>query len=238
MRFFPHERSDSDMNYFLNLDPYSAHMKPVKLIGNNKTVLEVGCSSGYISELLKANGCHVYGIEIDPQAAQIAHPHCEQIIVGDIETLSDLPFAPATFDVILLLDVLEHLHDPLEQLRRLKTLLKSDGIFIVNLPNVANIALRWSLFCGRWNYTDRGLMDKTHLHFYTKKTAQDLLNHAGLSIVYNDINQGVDQIGLLRWTLLRVLRKTPWYHKSMYWLTRLWPEGFALQFMFVAKALR
>ena len=105
--------------YHLNLDPYSIHMKAVKLVGKNKTVLDIGCATGYMAERLEANGCQVYGIELDEEAGRLASRYCVQVAVGDLEALGKAPFEGKQYDAILLLDILEHLREPLVSLRKL-----------------------------------------------------------------------------------------------------------------------
>jgi 2-polyprenyl-3-methyl-5-hydroxy-6-metoxy-1,4-benzoquinol methylase len=144
-------------------------------------VLDVGCSSGYLAEPLAARGNTIVGLELDAGAAREAERFCEQVLVGDVETM-ELPFAPASFDVVLCGDVVEHLRDPVAALARLRPLLRPDGRLVVSTPNVANWAIRLSLLGGRWRYTDRGILDRSHTHLVTRATLRDALETAGYRV--------------------------------------------------------
>ena len=99
----------------------SSHTLIVELTGRNKNVLEVGTSTGYISRILRERGNTVTGIEIDPEAGEIARQHCDSMIIGDIEKLDlDAYLAPSSFDVIIFGDVLEHLVSPEDVLKKVK----------------------------------------------------------------------------------------------------------------------
>lgn len=170
---------------FFNPNPYGIHMKALNLVGKNKRVLEVGCATGQISRRLVENGCEVIGIEINENSAKIAGKYCYDLLVCDIETIENLPYHD--FDFILLLDVLEHLRSPLATLKKLKAYLNKRGCIIVSLPNVANWRVRWDLLFGRFEYSEYGILDKTHLRFFNEKSAKELLQHAGFDIIEFDI---------------------------------------------------
>ena len=169
----------------------TTHTAIIRLVGSGKRVLELGPATGYMSEVLTSNGCTVVGIEGDPEMARLAAEHCERVIVGDIDTLDlDAELASERFDVIVAADVLEHLRDPLGVLRRLRPFLEpSDGAFVVSLPNVAHGSVRLALLQGSFSYQDRGLLDRTHLRFFTKESMEQLFDEAGLAIVHVDRRQ-------------------------------------------------
>lgn len=153
----------------------------VELAGRNKTVLEMGCSTGFISRHLAANGCEVTGIEYDPIAAKQAEQFCSRVIVTDLngdwrESVS------GNFDVITFGDVLEHLLDPVSVLSQCRDLLAENGRVIVSLPNVAFLSNRFKLMLGKWDYTDTGLLDRTHLKFFTLKSAKQMIHDAGFKV--------------------------------------------------------
>jgi 2-polyprenyl-3-methyl-5-hydroxy-6-metoxy-1,4-benzoquinol methylase len=165
------------MSGYVPLNPrrHRAHAKLLDAVGSGKRVLDVGCSTGYLSAPLAERGNVVVGLELDPQAAREAEPHCERVLVGDIETM-ELPLEPASFDVVLCADVLEHLRDPGAALARLRPFLVAPaGRLVLTTPNVANWAMRLSLAAGRWRYTDRGLLDRTHVHFFTRRSLVETL---------------------------------------------------------------
>jgi 2-polyprenyl-3-methyl-5-hydroxy-6-metoxy-1,4-benzoquinol methylase len=144
-------------------------------------VFEGGVSSGYFAEVLVAGGLHVDGHELDPQAADRARKVCDRVFVGDLQT-----FDPAEldhdYDVLLFGDTLEHIMDPVAVLRRLATRLKPGGHLVVSVPNVANWSIRLSLLAGRFRYTERGILDRTHVRFYTRKTLAEMIAAAGFTV--------------------------------------------------------
>ena len=101
------------------------------------------------------------------------------MLVGDVETM-ELPLEPGSFDVVLCGDVVEHLRDPVAALARLRPLLKPGGRVVLSTPNIANWAIRLSLLGGRWRYTDRGILDRSHTHLFTRATLREALEQAGL----------------------------------------------------------
>ena len=161
----------------------SSHTLIVELTGENKNVLEVGTSTGYISRILKERGNTVTGIEIDPEAGEIAGQHCDSMIVGDIEKLDlDAYLAPSSFDVIIFGDVLEHLVSPEDVLKKVKKYLRPDGYLAVSLPNVCHGDVILNLLMGDFKYTSIGLLDATHLRFFGLRNIIDLFSRCGYSI--------------------------------------------------------
>jgi 2-polyprenyl-3-methyl-5-hydroxy-6-metoxy-1,4-benzoquinol methylase len=171
--------------YEQTIDPASdsTHARVVRLVGEGKRVLELGCSTGFMSRVLRERGCHVTAVEQDADAAEKARPFCERVIVGDVEQL-DLGRAlgKARFDVILAADVLEHLKEPLGLLRSLKRFLADDGWLVASLPNVAHGSVRLALLGGQFRYNSMGLLDRTHLRFFTRDGVQKLFDDAGFLI--------------------------------------------------------
>ncbi len=144
-------------------------------------VFEAGVSSGYFASVLVAGGLRVDGHELDEEAAERAREVCEQVHVGNLETF-DPEVLDSPYDVLLFGDTLEHLADPVSVLRRLRTRLAPGGALVVSVPNVANWMVRLSLLAGRFRYTDRGIMDRTHLRFYTRATLREMLVEAGFTV--------------------------------------------------------
>lgn len=155
----------------------------ILLTGEDKRVLEAGPATGYMTRALKERGCRVTGIEIDADAAVIAEEFCEHMIVGDIETM-DLAeaFKDERFDVAVFGDVLEHLLDPGRVLREIRGLLAPGGYVAASVPNVAHASLRLALLRGDFTYTDLGLLDRTHLRFFTRESLKELFREAGYVI--------------------------------------------------------
>jgi len=167
----------------------ASHRRVIELVGMNKTVLEVGCSTGYISRILtQRNRCVVDGIEIDPEAAEEAKRYCRQVWVGSVEDEGLLSLIEEQYDVITLGDVLEHLVDPGGVLKRLPKLLSPDGYFLISLPNVASWPVRRALFFkGNFDYTESGVLDKTHLHFYTYHSIDRLIKEAEYALLQKEV---------------------------------------------------
>lgn len=147
-------------------------------------VLEIGCAQGATLQWLKKirNSRLVVGIELTLPAATIARSRADLVIHGNIETI-ELPFKKNSFDVILCLDILEHLVDPWTLIKRLTSLLNIGGSLIASIPNVKHHrVLLPLLFRGEWNYLSSGILDKTHLRFFTRKSAISLIQSSGLSV--------------------------------------------------------
>jgi len=146
-------------------------------------ILDVGCASGYFGEALKLRGHEVWGVEPDPTSATQARTRLDQVSGGTIEDfLGSADVADARFDVIIFGDVLEHTIDPADVLRRCSARLKEGGVVIASVPNVAHLAVRVMLLEGRWDYDDRGILDRTHLRFFTKASIAGLFSSAGFSV--------------------------------------------------------
>ena len=172
----------SEFKYDLEVDlgVASNHSLMVDMIGRNKRVLETGCATGYMSRVLVERGCRVVGVELDPVAARQAEQYCERVIVGNLDQL-DLgeQLEPGSFDVVVFGDVLEHLRDPLRCLRQIRPLLAPDGYVVASVPNIAHGAVRLSLLRGDFEYQSLGLLDETHVHFFTRASMEEMLHQAG-----------------------------------------------------------
>jgi 2-polyprenyl-3-methyl-5-hydroxy-6-metoxy-1,4-benzoquinol methylase len=140
-------------------------------------VLEVGCGNGATLQMLKDRGLakEVHGIELMEVIAQEAQSQVDHVFVGNaVELMPSL--APEKYDVVLCLDVLEHLVDPWSFLEQLQGVLKPGGCLIASIPNLRTLPVIWRLLVkGNFDYANQGIMDKTHLRFFTKKTAIELL---------------------------------------------------------------
>lgn len=159
----------------------NSHTLMVELVGGTKRVLDVGCATGYLARALADRGCTVSGVEFDADAAEEARPHLERLVTGDLETM-DLAqeFGDDRFDVIVFGDVLEHLRNPLPVLRGAKALLADRGSVVASIPNIAHGSVRLALLAGRFDYQDLGLLDSTHVRFFTRSSVEDLFREAGL----------------------------------------------------------
>jgi len=173
-------------HYRTTVDPAvknSSHTLMLSLVGEDRDVLDVGCAAGDLARVLVAQGCRVSGIEYDPEDAEVARPHLQRLVVGDVTTL-DLreTFGAESFDAIVFGDILEHLTDPARVLKAALPLLRPAGSVVISVPNVTHGSLRLALLQGRWRYTDTGLLDRTHLRFFTRESFLAMLRDAGLAV--------------------------------------------------------
>src|SRR5437773_1745438 len=164
--------------------PGSTHNLVVGLVEPGSRVLEFGCATGYMSQALCDRlGATVVGVELDAEAARLAEESCERVLVGDAEELDlEAELGGERFDAILFADVLEHLRDPASLLRRVRPLVADGGLVIASIPNVAHAAVRLSLLGGTFRYREQGLLDETHLRFFTREGVQDLFEGSGYLI--------------------------------------------------------
>lgn len=147
------------------------------------TVFEGGVSTGYFARLLVENGLIVDGFELDPDAAAQARSVCRTVWQGDLSRFDIEGSLPDDgYDTLLFGDTLEHLPDPPAVLARLRPKLRPGGWLVVSIPNVANWAIRLSLLAGRFRYRDRGILDRTHLRFYTRATLIEMVESAGFDV--------------------------------------------------------
>ncbi len=145
-------------------------------------ILDVGCGEGILGKRLLDKGAkEVVGIEINDEVCEMARDNLTRIICGDIESL-EFPFDEGYFDCIVFADILEHLKDPFSTLKRLKKYLADSGVVVASIPNVRYYGVINMLIEGHWRYEDYGILDKTHLRFFTKKEIDALLKDAGFEI--------------------------------------------------------
>src|SRR5262249_29951309 len=149
-------------------------------------VLEFGCATGYMSEVLKNRlNCSVTGIELVSEAGSQAKKYCERVIIGDAETLDfNEVLKNEQFDAIIFADVLEHLRDPHTVLQRIRPFLAVGGVIIASIPNIAHGSVRLSLLSGVFRYQSTGLLDNTHLRFFTRESIEDMFQGAGFFITH------------------------------------------------------
>lgn len=169
-----------DTNNFNNSHSLAFHFIK-SLERENLQVLEVGCSAGYFGAALKADGHYVAGIEPDPQAAEEAKLVLDRVFCGYIEEFFAL-HEGAKFDIITFGDILEHLPAPEKVLRTSKSFLKPGGRIVISIPNVTHGCIRAMLLDGDWKYSKLGILDSTHLRFFSKEGIVDLVNNSGLKI--------------------------------------------------------
>jgi methionine biosynthesis protein MetW len=190
-----------------------------RVVPSGSEVLDLGCGNGLVGLVLAEKGCKVDGVEQDPAAAEEARRHYRRVWVEDLCTDGAWRRRAAEYDVVVLADVLEHLPRPEYLLAEIRGLMRGTARLLVCLPNVAHHRMRWELLRGRFDYRSEGLLDRTHLRFYTRNSARQLLTGAGLRIVEEHP------------TYVRAGWKGP----LVAWLAWRWPTLFAEQFCFMAE---
>ncbi len=179
VRSYP-EYEEYFVPYAIKHSLYSSHYYAARLIGTDQRVLEVGCAAGkFGSELVQA-GNRVVGVDVQPNVPLDAG--YEDVLETHLENGVSESLANQQFDRILLLDVLEHLRDPSKLLRDCRTLLAQRGKLIVSVPNAVNLTVRLMVLFGRFRYSDRGILDWSHLRFFTAKTIRALLEEHGYRV--------------------------------------------------------
>ena len=165
-------------------DYYRQGRKEVEALvpGEAMRILDVGCGEGILGKrLLDRGAAEVVGIEANPMAGERAKENLPRVLDGDVEVM-ELPFEDGYFDCIICADVLEHLKEPLITLRRFNRYLADSGTIIASIPNVRYYGVINMLVEGEWKYQDYGILDKTHLRFFTKTDIDVLFTEAGFEI--------------------------------------------------------
>ncbi len=167
--------------YELNKAKYGTHSTISEEIGTDKVILDIGCNKGYLRDLVPNNV--FYGIDYDAKALEVAKANYEKVYEIDLNNNYTDFEEGIRFDVIVLADILEHLVYPeIVSKYFINNYLENDGIVIVSLPNVAHLSVRLKLLLGKFGCTKGGILDTTHLHFYTLDTGKKLLNDVELTI--------------------------------------------------------
>ncbi|MFI5263028.1 MAG: class I SAM-dependent methyltransferase [Candidatus Kapaibacterium sp.] len=206
-------------DFELNLgNPANVHRIEMDMIPDGSLVLDIGCHTGIMGEALREKrNAKVIGIDTDTDALNIARSRLQAALLIDIEEegWAEKLFHEGyhNFDVILFGDVLEHTRQPERILSRAKGLLKQGGQVIVSVPNVAHWRVRFGLLFGRFEYSDSGILDHTHLRFFTGKSAHALLANSGYQVSSTDVAA----------------------YSLPHWLIRMFPGFFAVQIVMSAK---
>lgn len=173
-------------------------------------ILEIGCGAGVTSRMLKENNGarELVGVEYDAVAAKEASKYMDRVFCGDVEKLN-LPYPAGYFDCIIYADVLEHLRDPEKLLKKHKRLLSKNGVMVMSIPNTRHFSLVNQLMEGRWTYEECGLLDSTHIRFFTLSEIKEMLSRCGLlpleikgkrvDKIYREGSNGTLKIG--RWQI-------------------------------------
>jgi 2-polyprenyl-3-methyl-5-hydroxy-6-metoxy-1,4-benzoquinol methylase len=228
----------------------------LRLWGDRKDcdVLDVGCGFATTSQYIAQRRNRVTGIESSAEAVVVARTRVNEVVHADLQQFDDVKRAlgDRRFDAIIFADVLEHLAWPIGILRGYLDLLKEGGSVIVSLPNVGLWSVRLNLLLGRFRYEETGVLDRTHLRFFTRRTAREMIESTGLEIVRRTYNPGLVRpfVPLAKQLLggateshdpSALLESRPYklYLKTMYPIERavaaVWPGALAFQMIFEAR---
>jgi 2-polyprenyl-3-methyl-5-hydroxy-6-metoxy-1,4-benzoquinol methylase len=201
----------TELDYASKTAEYFAEARPEMLSfvpTNCRRLLDVGCGTGTFGASLKqSRQIEVWGVEPFASAAAIAADKLNRVIIGPFEPETDLP--AGAFDCIVFNDVLEHMVEPERALRYAKHLLSAGGTILASIPNVRYLPVLWQLaVCGRWDYEDCGVLDKTHLRFFTRSSMLRMFQDEGYTVKSIDgINpyQGIPNVRRRLWRAYRIV---------------------------------
>lgn len=170
--------ASKSLGYFQNARTEMLDLVPLSC----RTVLDVGCGSGVFGKCLqKRQSCEVWGVEPEPKCLPEAAENLHKVLPGYFQT--GLPLPARYFDCIVFNDVLEHMLDPAAALEFAMTLLSEQGVIVASIPNIGHFPILWKLAVrGEWTYRPGGILDKTHLRFFTRSSIKDLFAQAGMAI--------------------------------------------------------
>ena len=185
-----------------------------------KRILDVGCAAGELGRALKQAGAReVVGIERASEAATLAKESLDRVFVSDVENIS-LPVDDEGFEYIIFADILEHTADPWSVLGSYRRYLKPDGCVVASIPNIRFYAVIARLIFNRWDYRESGILDHTHLRFFTLPTIKEMFARSGYRITRVDskyrLFEDQSRIGRIgafanRW-FCRLIARLPWRH--------------------------
>jgi len=223
-----------DRRYVVKSDPWSSHTIIKIWLGRRAAgtkVLDVGAATGMLGEQFARFGFVMHAVEPHPTWAEAARPYYGALVRGTLDQADDAFLAD--HDVVVCADVLEHIAHPNQALRRLVALQPDGCEFFISVPNIANLWVRVNLLLGRLDYADRGILDRTHLRFFTRRTFSTMLRAAGLEIA--ELRVTPIPLNLVH----PVFQQTGWgraIHALLARLTTILPT--LLGYQFVARAVK
>ncbi len=211
----------------------SSHRILIKLIRRwspqGGTLLDLGAAGGELGSALREQFDRTIGFEFNVDCVGQLCGRFDQIVVADLEKVKQLP---SNIDALVLADVLEHLRNPAQALRLVHAAVKDDGHVFISVPNIANITIRLGLLLGIFEYRDRGILDHTHLRFYTLRTIRREVENAGFQILDESGSSVPIRLIIGGFTPEPILRLG---ERVLTWITRAWRGLFAYQIILVAK---
>jgi 2-polyprenyl-3-methyl-5-hydroxy-6-metoxy-1,4-benzoquinol methylase len=167
-----------------------------------KKALDIGCGMGYFGKSIKdKTGAEVWGVELDEESAKVAKGNIDNVLVGDVNQIIE-NLQEKSFDCIIFNDVLEHLVDPYSVLLNIKRLLSDNAVVVSSIPNVRYIGnLKRLLINKQWKYEDAGILDKTHLRFFTKLSIVDMFENLGYELLQIE---GINPVQSWKFSLLNI----------------------------------
>lgn len=218
------------------LMPGSSHRVIIGKITDSaeiKKILDIGIGAGILGRWFSSKDYEICGIEPNPIWAREAKEYYKDIFIGTLEETPTDFFQDV--DVVVCGDVLEHMADPKSTLKMVVSIHKKGTVFIISVPNIANIWVRLNLLFGKFDYTERGILDKTHIKFFTKKSLKSMLEESGL----DNIEIIPTPIPL---DLVNIFFKTSKLGQLIYllllWMTKRFPTLLGYQFVCFSERLK
>ena len=215
-------------------DPYSSHrvaLDWITALPPETRILDIGCAQGLLGARLERNPQRLVGVEPNPLWAAQAAQYYGRVINQPFEALADETLAG--YDLVVMLDVLEHMAEPETALRRVRRVLPPDGRLILSVPNVAHLYVRLNLLAGRFEYQERGILDRTHLKFFTRASITRLAQRCGFRIV----RESATPVPLpLVHPFFERARLGRGLHAFNAWSARLWPALLGYQILLLAES--
>ncbi len=211
--------------------PASSHdvlRRRIRALPAGRRLLDLGAAGGHLGRAVRDHCSYLAGVEADPAVLPTARQGYDDWLSAD--ALSAGSWAQP-FDVVVCADLLEHLPEPERLLERISTWLAPGGTLLVSLPNVANFAVRAALLGGRFRYAERGILDRTHLRFFTRSTGKELLEQAGFRVA------AAEPTAMPYELALPALARPPWRGAVRSFARRsaqLFPTLFGYQFVYEA----
>ena len=218
--------------YTYKASPFSSHTLLVDALppeGQGRRVLDIGCAGGYLAQILAGRGYDVVGIE-RPGGHGDRFPDNVQLVEADLD--SGLPPLPGKFAYVICGDIIEHLRDPSKMLAQITAILEPQGRLVASVPNSGNLYFRLTVLSGRFPQDEKGLFDRTHLHFYMWKGWRELFESAGFSIDERKVSGIPVGLALPKWHGTAPVRALEWLAHGA---ARLRPTLFAYQFVVTAR---